>query len=143
MADEDDVQALLTVYSEAAYAQDVDAFMALYAPDVRVFDLWGSWEMAGAAAWGSSIAGWFGSLGDERVVAEFDDIAVAVDGDLGTLSALVAYSAESAAGNRVRQMTNRLTWVLARTEGTWRVIHEHTSAPVDDATGKVILAREQ
>jgi uncharacterized protein (TIGR02246 family) len=141
MTDEDDVRALLTVYRESAYAKDVARFMTMYAEGVRVFDLWGSWEVTGAAAWGEGIAGWFGSLGDDRVVVDFDDIAVSVGGDLAAVSAMVGYSAESASGERVRQMTNRLTWVLARTDGGWRVTHEHTSAPVDDATGKVILAR--
>jgi uncharacterized protein (TIGR02246 family) len=141
MTDEDDVRALLTVYSESAYAKDVNRFMTMYANGVRVFDLWGSWEIAGAPTWRESIAGWFGSLGDERVVAEFDDIDVSVGGDLAAITAMVGYSAESATGDRVRQMTNRLSWVLSRTDGKWTVIHEHTSAPVGMESGKVILER--
>jgi uncharacterized protein (TIGR02246 family) len=141
VTDEDDVRALLTVYSESAYAKDVDRFMTMYADGVRVFDLWGSWEIAGAVSWRESIAGWFGSLGDESVVADFDDIDVSASGDLAALTAMVGYSAESASGDRVRQMTNRLSWVIARTDGRWRVIHEHTSAPVGMETGKVILER--
>lgn len=141
MTDENDVRAVLTVYSESAYAKDVDRFMTMYADGVRVFDLWGSWESVGAAAWRESISGWFGSLDDERVVADFEDIAVSIGGDLAALTAMVGYSAESATGDRVRQMTNRLSWVLARSDGEWRVIHEHTSAPVGMETGKVILER--
>jgi len=141
MTDEDDVRALLSVYSESALAKDVDRFMTMYATDVRVFDLWGSWELAGVAPWRDQIAEWFGSLGDERTIADFDSIEVSVGGDLATLTAMVDYSAESPSGERVRQMTNRLTWVLARTDGTWRVTHEHTSAPADVDTGKVILER--
>ena len=38
-------------------------------------------------------------------------------------------------------MNNRLTWGLRKTHGTWKVVHEHTSAPVDMSTGKVDLAR--
>jgi uncharacterized protein (TIGR02246 family) len=141
MADSDDVLELLTVYKESAYAKDVDRFMTMYADDVRVFDLWGSWESTGASAWREGISGWFGSLGDELVLVDFDDVDVSVGGDLASLTAFVDYSAESAAGERVRQMTNRLTWVIARTDGAWRVTHEHTSAPVNDATGTVILER--
>jgi len=140
MADQDDVRALLDVYIASAYAKDVDRFMTMYADGVRIFDLWGTWEVRGAGAWREGIAGWFGSLGEERVVVEFDDVEVTVGADLASLTAMVGYSAESAAGDRVRQMTNRLTWVLSRTD-VWRVIHEHTSAPADDATGKVILER--
>jgi len=136
-----DVSELLTVYSESAYAKDIDRFMTNYADDVRVFDLWGSWEIRGAATWREGIAGWFDSLGDDRVVVEFDDVEVAVSGELATLSAFVTYSAEAASGERIRQMTNRLSWTLSRQDGAWRVTHEHTSAPVDAETGKVMLSR--
>jgi len=136
-----DVSELLTVYSESAYAKDVDRFMTNYADDVRVFDLWGSWEIRGGTAWREGIAGWFDSLGDDRVVVEFDDVEVAVSGELAALNAFVVYSAESASGERTRQMTNRLSWTLSRQSGAWRVTHEHTSAPVDPETGKVMLSR--
>ena len=136
-----DVSELLTVYSESAYAKDIDRFMTNYADDVRVFDLWGSWEIRGAATWREGIAGWFDSLGDDRVVVEFDDVEVAVSGELATLSAFVTYSAEAASGERIRQMTNRLSWTLSWQDGAWRVTHEHTSAPVDPETGKVMLSR--
>ena len=136
-----DVSELLTVYSESAYAKDVDRFMTNYADDVRVFDLWGSWEIRGATAWSEGIAGWFDSLGDDRVVVQFDDVEVAVSGELAALNAFVAYSAESASGERIRQMTNRLSWTLARSGDAWLITHEHTSAPVDPERGKVMLSR--
>jgi uncharacterized protein (TIGR02246 family) len=141
MTDDGDVRDLLTRYSECAYAKDVDQFMTMYAPDVRIFDLWGSWELIGSDAWRDGIAGWFGSLGDDRVVVDFDDVDVCVSGDLATVAAMVGYSGETATGERVRQMANRLTWVLNRVDGAWRVIHEHTSAPVEMDSGIVILAR--
>lgn len=30
----------------------------------------------------------------------------------------------------LRSIQNRLTWVLMRREQTWRIVHEHTSAPI-------------
>ena len=38
-------------------------------------------------------------------------------------------------------MQNRLTWVLKQKDGAWKIVHEHTSAPVDFETAKVILQR--
>jgi ketosteroid isomerase-like protein len=39
-------------------------------------------------------------------------------------------------------MNNRLTWALHKSaDGTWKVVHEHTSSPVEMATGKVDLKR--
>jgi ketosteroid isomerase-like protein len=38
-------------------------------------------------------------------------------------------------------MNNRLTWVLRKDgDGTWKIAHEHTSAPAGDG-GKVQLRR--
>jgi ketosteroid isomerase-like protein len=38
-------------------------------------------------------------------------------------------------------MNNRLTWVLRKdADGTWKIVHEHTSAPAGDE-GKVQLRR--
>jgi ketosteroid isomerase-like protein len=39
-------------------------------------------------------------------------------------------------------MNNRLTWALRKTDrGKWKVVHEHSSAPIDFETAKVILNR--
>jgi ketosteroid isomerase-like protein len=38
-------------------------------------------------------------------------------------------------------MHNRLTWALKQENGAWKIVHEHTSAPVDFKTSKVILQR--
>ena len=38
-------------------------------------------------------------------------------------------------------MNNRLTWILRKEpDGAWKIVHEHTSAPVGDE-GKVQLRR--
>jgi len=141
VTDHDDVVALLGRYSDSAYRKDVEAFMSMYASEVRVFDLWGSWEVKGASSWRDGIAGWFESLGAGRVVCEFTDVEVFTGGDLAALSAMIQYSGESPEGAIEREMANRLTWTLTRVNGVWRVIHEHTSAPVDMGSSKVILAR--
>jgi len=141
MTDHDDVQALLTRYKESAYQKDIDAFMSIYSEGVRIFDLWGAWQSVGASAWREGITGWFDSLGDGRVVVDFSEVEISVDGALAAVSAMVEYSGESSTGVIEREMANRLTWVLGRIDGDWLVAHEHTSAPVDMQSGKVILSR--
>ena len=133
---------MLAAYKAAVHAKDVDAFCALFADDLRVFDLWNRWSHDGLGAWREMASGWFGSLGDERVVVEFDDVRTRMSGDMAAAHAFVRYSAVSPAGATLRSLENRLTWVLQRQGDAWKVIHEHTSAPVDDATGKVKFQRE-
>jgi len=136
-----DVAALLESYRDAVYAKDVEAFVAIFADDVRVFDMWGAWSHDGIDSWREMAVGWFGSLGDELVRVEFDDVQTTVGDDTAVLSAFVTFAGLSADGAELRSMNNRLTWGLRKTGGAWKVVHEHTSAPVEMATGKVDLER--
>lgn len=79
--------------------------------------------------------------GDELVRVEFDDVQTTVSDDVAVLSAFVTLSGLSADGEELRSMNNRLTWGLRKADGTWKVVHEHTSAPVDMTTGNVDLKR--
>lgn len=133
---------MLAGYKAAVHAKDVEAFCALFADDLRVFDMWGRWSHDGLSAWRDMAVGWFGSLGEERVVVDFDEVRTRVSGDMATAQAFVKFSAVSPAGETLRSLTNRLTWVLLRQGDRWKVIHEHTSSPVDNATGKPMFERQ-
>ena len=132
---------VFAAYRDAVFAKDVDAFVALYDRDVRVFDLWGVWSYDGIDAWRRAVAGWFGSLGGERVGVVFSDERVHVHGDLAIVDALVTYRSLDLEGREQRAMLNRLTWALKRTGDVWTIVHEHTSAPVDFETAKAMLIR--
>jgi uncharacterized protein (TIGR02246 family) len=131
----------LAAYRAAILAKDVEAFVALFADDVVVFDMWGPWSQEGIAAWRDMAAGWFGSLGEERVVVEADDVRTSVSGDMATLTAFLTFRAIDAAGKELRSLNNRLSWVLREQAGRWKVVQEHTSIPIDGATGKGIFKR--
>jgi len=132
---------VLEAYRDAVHAKDVEAFVAIFADDVRVFDMWGTWSHDGIDSWREMAEGWFGSLGDELVRVEFDEVQTAVGGDVAVVSAFVTFAGLSAEGEQLRSLNNRLTWGLRKSDGTWKVVHEHTSAPVEMATGKVNLKR--
>lgn len=48
---EQQVLRAVETYRSAVLAKNVDTFMHLYDPDVRVFDTWGIWSYEGAGAW--------------------------------------------------------------------------------------------
>ncbi len=131
----------LAAYRAAILAKDVEAFVALFADDVHVFDMWGPWSQEGIVAWRDMAAGWFGSLGEERVVVEADDVRTSVSGDMATLTAFLTFRAIDATGKELRSLNNRLSWVLREQAGRWKVVQEHTSIPIDGATGKGIFMR--
>jgi ketosteroid isomerase-like protein len=131
----------LDLYKSAVLARDVAAFMRLYDPEVRVFDAWGIWLYAGAAAWQTAVEGWFTSLGSERVHVRFDDVQSSSDRDMAMVSAVVTYAGVSADGAPLRTIQNRLTWVLRTRGHVLRIVHEHTSAPIGFDDSKAILQR--
>ena len=146
-------QPVLAAYAAAVAAQDTDALLALYAPEVVVFDLWGEWAYHGAPAWRAAVEEWFGSLDGEQVEASFTEVEAQQSGGAAgpapgplagewlSLSALVTYRNFAATGEPGRSMLNRLTWVLRREGEGWLIVHEHTSAPADPSSGRVRLSR--
>ncbi|MEO8310429.1 MAG: nuclear transport factor 2 family protein [Caldimonas sp.] len=139
---EKDVLRVVESYKSAVFAADADAFMRLYHPTVRVFDAWGVWLYEGAPAWQRAVEGWFTSLGSERVRASFAEVQVLAGQPVAVLNAIVSYAAESATGEPLRSMQNRITWVLRETGHVFRIVHEHTSAPIGFEDSKAILTRD-
>jgi uncharacterized protein (TIGR02246 family) len=133
---------MLERYAEAVRAKDVDAFMELYADDVRTFDLWQEWTYDGKDSLRRMVAEWFGSLADdEEVAVRFDDVRTQAGPEVGAVSAFTTFAAVAPDGTELRSMNNRLTWVLHKNaDGAWKIAHEHTSAPAGDE-GKVQLKR--
>jgi uncharacterized protein (TIGR02246 family) len=135
------VKEILNAYAAAVRAKDVKAFLALYADDVRTFDLWNVWTYDGKPALRSMVGEWFGSLSDdETVVVKFDDVRTQTDSDLAAVSAFTTFAAEASDGTELRSMNNRLTWILRRDDDGWKIVHEHTSAPAGEG-GTVNLKR--
>ena len=131
----------LDTYKAAVLAKNAETFMHLYDPEVRVFDTWGTWSYEGAAAWRVAVEGWFASLGTERVRVTFQDVRIAGGPAFASMSAIVTYAAVSADGQALRNMQNRISWVLEASGHVLRVIHEHTSAPIGFEDAKAILER--
>ena len=131
---------VVKAYQTAVYAKDVDAFVFLYHPDVRVFDMWSEWSYDGLKAWRAMVSDWFGSLGTERVQVDVGEIRTTLGGEVAVVHAFITYRGLSAEGEELRAMSNRVTWTLKQNDG-WKIIHEHTSAPADFKTLKVSLKR--
>ncbi|GAB1470111.1 nuclear transport factor 2 family protein [Chloroflexota bacterium] len=139
---EKQIKQVFDAYKAAVFAKDVNAFVALYDDNVHIFDMWEKWSHDGIKAWRGMATEWLGSLGDERVVVEFDDLQITGNQDFAIAYAFVTYKAISVDGKELRSLNNRITLNLKNTKGVWKIIHEHTSAPVDGSTQKVNLHRE-
>jgi ketosteroid isomerase-like protein len=131
---------VLKHYAAAVFAKDLDAFVSLYDRNVFVFDAWDVRSYNGIDAWRGMTSDWFTSLGNERVVVEFEDERSAVSATLAYASAIVRYTAVSESGQALRSLQNRMTIVLEVRGDGWKVVHQHTSSPIDFETKKGILA---
>ena len=135
------MEEMLDNYAAAVRAKDVDAFVGLYADDVRTFDLWSVWSYDGKDALRRMVEEWFGSLGTDIVAVEWDEVRAQDGEDVAALSAFLTYRGLSAEGEELRSMNNRLTWVLRKEgDGSWKIAHEHTCGPAGEE-GKVQLRR--
>lgn len=138
---EKQVERALDTYKSAVLAKNVETFMHLYDPGVRVFDTWGIWSYEGAAAWRIAVEGWFSSLQGETCRVLFEDVKIVVGDDFAVMSAVATYTGVSAQGQDLRSVQNRMSWALKVSGHVLRVVHEHTSAPIGFEDAKAIFER--
>lgn len=127
-------------YIEAVKAMDPAKMLENYADDVVVFDTFSNWQHRGKDAWGEIVTSWLTGEGMQQSCT-VENVTIHEDGDLAVAHADVHYSAEHE--GKPHGMWNRATWVLRCIDGTWGIVHEHTSIPIDDATMKAIADRSQ
>lgn len=127
-------------YTDAATKLDAEALLALYAPNMRMFDLMMPWQIRGIDLWRGRVQGWFESTGDNpRVRAS--DVEVTATPEMALLTMLMEYSHVESNGKRF-SMLNRLTWVLAPNGDDWQIVHEHTSVPVRESDMQPVFQPE-
>ncbi len=134
------IRQALAGYQAAVLAKDADAFVALYADDALIYELWGTWTHD-IASWREMAKGWFAFLGDGTSKVEANDVRITVSGDMALLTAFLTYRGFDGAGVEQRSLDNRLSWVLRQRDGRWQVLHEHTSVPIAHEDGKGIFKR--
>jgi ketosteroid isomerase-like protein len=136
-------ESLFASFTDAVYKKDVEAYLELYDERVLVFDMWEAWAYDGLPAWRKMVEGWFSGLGSDRDRVTFSDTRIEVAGDMGYVTAIVRFAAVSEAGEELRFLDNRLSWVLRRMGASWKIVHQHTSGPIDFSTMKVVLKHDR
>lgn len=136
----DPLRRALELYARAVEAKDIEAFMAIHAPDVQVFDAWGQWEFLGAEQWRAMAVNWFAGLGAETVHVGYSHVHGSVGVDVAYGFADVTFTGISAGGQALRSITNRMSLGLNRGPDGWLIGHQHTSLPIDQETGRGLFA---
>jgi ketosteroid isomerase-like protein len=123
--EEMEIKAVLEAVRKGHHDKDAAAIGALYTPDAVIFDLAPPLahrtDVSGLAAW---LDTWEGPVGlEER------DLTIEVSGGLAFCHGLSKVSATAKADGQRRQWWQRITVCLRRTEGVWKIVHEHASVP--------------
>ncbi len=133
------LELLFETYKNAVFQKDVEAFASIFDENVCVFDMWEKWSYNGLADWKKMAKDWFGSLGKNRDLITFSNIQIQSTDEMAVASAFVRFTAISEEGKELRYLENRLTWLARKKEDMWKIIHQHTSGPIDFETMKVFL----
>lgn len=136
-----ELQALIETYIKAVFEKDIEVFLSMYDEQVLVFDMWQQWSYKGIAAWREMVKGWFNGLGSDKDIVTFDEVQIQQNDELAIITAIVKFTATSEKGEALRYLQNRLTWITQHKDSSWKVIHQHTSSPIDFESMKVILEK--
>jgi uncharacterized protein (TIGR02246 family) len=133
-SDEAQIQTLEKQFSAAVQAKDVAKIMAVYAPDVFVYDLVPPRQYVGQAAykkdWETVFAGTVGP-----VKFGVSDLSVTVVGPVAYGHSIQSISWTGKNGKATGAVV-RVTDVYRKTGDKWLIVQEHVSVPVDLDTGK-------
>jgi ketosteroid isomerase-like protein len=125
------IEDFFEVYKQSAWNKDSQSMIALYDDNVVVFDMWKNGYQVGLSQRSIVIEDWLGSLGEEKVNVIFEMIEIHDGGNVGFATALITYQAISTSNTILRSMKTRITVGFVKQKDVWKVIHQHTSCPVD------------
>jgi ketosteroid isomerase-like protein len=140
VSDQAQIRALEDRFAAAFRAKDVDRIMGVYAPGTAlfVFDVVPPRQYAGALAYRKDWSDLLGAF-TGPVKVEISDLVIDTAGSVGWSHSIQHVSGQGANGQPV-DMTVRVTDVYRKEAGSWRIVQEHVSVPVDITTGKADLA---
>ena len=81
---------VLQTYKNAVEQKDLKAYIGLYHNQISIFDMWGpQWTVEDSLVWQHSTEEWFGSLGEEKVRVESEEVQVRVTAQMSFLTAIL------------------------------------------------------
>lgn len=132
------IKDFFTTYKLSAWEKDADHMIELYDDNVVIFDMWEQGYQTGLNEWSIAIKNWLGSLGEEKVNVMFEMIEIHEGHNAGFGSALVTFQAIAIDNTIIRSMRNRITLGFIKKNDVWKVIHQHTSAPINSSLEAIL-----
>lgn len=131
------VQDVLDLYKLVVYNQDINLFMDLYDDSIHIFDSWNTWEIKSKLEWRKVIENWFSGLKRDgsTLRVSFEDPLIHQDDSIAFIHVSTRFSEFNSHNIEFRHLTNRFTFGLVKKNGDWKIVHEHSSLPIDSDKG--------
>jgi ketosteroid isomerase-like protein len=134
-----DERAIAEIELEMTGAQGVEGITRTWDDEVVYFDF-APKEIVGHAAATAEIAEQFTRVTNLRT--KIVRMKIRAEGNLGYAFSTQNFVADTQNGDAELSFIFRETDVFEKKDGDWRLVHQHLSAPVDLATGTVVLTTE-
>jgi len=135
--DEAEIRQRIDQLIAAIRMMDLDSVMSIYAPDVVSFDLEPPLQHVGAEAKRKNWLHAF-SMYQRPLGYEIRDLAITVGDDVAFGHGLIRVSGTMTNGNRTEGWL-RSTTCFRKINGTWLIVHDQVSAPLDLGSGRALL----
>lgn len=132
--DESAIRVNIEARARAIRARDVEALLAFYAPDVKTFDLVTPLVNEGLEAVRQRVTDWFASFAS-AIEYRVRKIELHLAGDVAFEHHLVHVEGWTKPGEHVR-MWFRESVGYRKIGDVWKVVHQHSSVPMDMSTGQ-------
>ena len=139
MADQDQttIRAMMESLRAAVSARDIEKVLVHYAPDVTTFDLVEPLMNRGRDAVKKRLQQWFSSF-RENIGYEQRGEELSIAGDVAFGHHFTHVHGTNVSGVAI-DMWFRETLGYRKTGGTWQIVHQHSSVPLDMTTMKGML----
>ena len=134
---EAEIRAQVDSWLQAVLAMDIDGIVSHYAPDILAFDAVSQLQFKGIDAYRKHWQTCLTMCGLGSMIFDMHDLNVVASDDVAFATAL---NRCGGIGENGEEKTGwmRMTAGYRKTNGKWRVVHEHFSAPFDMETLKVL-----
>jgi uncharacterized protein (TIGR02246 family) len=130
------IHARLNAWTKALHDKDLDALMALYAPDVVTFDLMPPHQVPDAAHYRKNFERWFAAM-PGPINYEIQDLRTTMSGDVAFSHCLGHVTATRTNGEKADYWV-RVTVGFQKRNGQWLMVHDHVSMPIDMESTKAV-----
>ncbi|WP_431930417.1 YybH family protein [Nonomuraea jabiensis] len=138
--DEAKIRELVDEIVEGLQSKDLEGLTRLYATDIVSFDVEPPLQHVGIEAKLKNWAPVFTFF--ERVNYEVRDLTLTVGDDVAFGHAFARLSGTLKNGTATSGMWVRVTYCLQKIDGTWLIVHDQVSVPLDIASGKGVVDLE-